>query len=92
MVAVSRSKENLDEHVAPLAEQGLSVVPVAADASTDDGIAAVMDQVRRTDGDLYGLVNIAGGAAPSTWMPVDPGDARRLARRCSPRTSRPRSS
>ena len=70
VVAVSRSKENLDEHVAPLAEQGLSVVPVSADASTDEGIAAVMDQVRRTDGDLYGLVNIAGGAAPSTWMPA----------------------
>ncbi len=70
VVAVSRSKENLDEHVAPLAEQGLSVVPVSADASTDDGVAAVMDQVRRTDGALYGLVNIAGGAAPSTWMPA----------------------
>jgi len=69
VVAVSRSKENLDEHVAPLAQQGLSVVPVSADASTDDGIAAVLDQVRRTKGDLYGLVNIAGGAAPATWMP-----------------------
>ncbi|MGO4446625.1 SDR family NAD(P)-dependent oxidoreductase [Mycobacterium sp. 2YAF39] len=70
VVAVSRSKENLDEHIAPLAKQGLPVVPVAADASTDEGIAAVMDQVRRTDGALYGLVNIAGGAAPSTWMPA----------------------
>jgi NAD(P)-dependent dehydrogenase (short-subunit alcohol dehydrogenase family) len=70
VVAVSRSKENLDEHVAPLAKQGLPVVPVSADASTDEGIAAVMDQVRRTDGALYGLVNIAGGAAPSTWMPA----------------------
>jgi NAD(P)-dependent dehydrogenase (short-subunit alcohol dehydrogenase family) len=69
VVAVSRSKENLDEHVAPLATQGLSVVPVSADASTDDGVATVLDQVRRTEGDLYGLVNIAGGAAPSTWMP-----------------------
>jgi NAD(P)-dependent dehydrogenase (short-subunit alcohol dehydrogenase family) len=73
VVAVSRSKENLDEHVTPLAQQGLSVVPVAADASTDDGIAAVIDQVRRTEGntegDLYGLVNVAGGADPSTWMP-----------------------
>jgi NAD(P)-dependent dehydrogenase (short-subunit alcohol dehydrogenase family) len=69
VIAVSRSKENLDEHVAPLAQQGLSVVPVAADASTDDGIAAVVDQVRRTDGELYGLVNVAGGADPSTWMP-----------------------
>jgi NAD(P)-dependent dehydrogenase (short-subunit alcohol dehydrogenase family) len=69
VIAVSRSKENLDEHVAPLARQGLAVIPVAADASTDDGVAAVLDQVRRTDADLYGLVNIAGGAAPSTWMP-----------------------
>jgi NAD(P)-dependent dehydrogenase (short-subunit alcohol dehydrogenase family) len=69
VVAVSRSKENLDEHVTPLAHQGLSVVPVAADASTDDGIAAVIDQARRTDGNLYGLVNVAGGADPSTWMP-----------------------
>ncbi|KUI40954.1 oxidoreductase [Mycobacterium sp. GA-1199] len=69
VVAVSRSKENLDEHVGPLADQGLPVVPVSADASTDEGIATVMEQVRRTDGDLYGLVNIAGGAAPSTWMP-----------------------
>ncbi|HME77144.1 MAG TPA: SDR family oxidoreductase [Mycobacterium sp.] len=69
VIAVGRSKENLDEHVAPLAQQGLSVVPVAADASTDDGIGAVIDQARNTDGDLYGLVNVAGGAAPSTWMP-----------------------
>src|SRR6201987_5858444 len=69
VVAVSRSKENLDEHVAPLGRRGLSVVAVAADASTDDGIATVIDQVRRTEGNLYGLVNIAGGAAPATWMP-----------------------
>jgi NAD(P)-dependent dehydrogenase (short-subunit alcohol dehydrogenase family) len=69
VVAVSRSKENLDEHIAPMAENGLSVVPVSADASTDDGVAAVLDQVRRTEGNLYGLVNIAGGAAPATWMP-----------------------
>jgi NAD(P)-dependent dehydrogenase (short-subunit alcohol dehydrogenase family) len=70
VIAVSRSKENLDEHVAPLAQQGLSVVPVAADASTDDGIGAVIDHLRRTEGRPYGLVNIAGGAEPSTWMPA----------------------
>ncbi len=69
VIAVSRSKENLDEHVTPLAQQGMSVVSVAADASTDDGIGAVIDQVRRTDGALYGLVNVAGGAEPATWMP-----------------------
>jgi NAD(P)-dependent dehydrogenase (short-subunit alcohol dehydrogenase family) len=69
VVAVSRSAENLDQHIAPLGRLGLSVVPVAADASTDDGIAAVLERVRDTDGDLYGLVNVAGGAEPSTWMP-----------------------
>ena len=69
VVAVSRSAENLEQHVAPLGGLGLSVVPVAADASTDDGIAAVLARVRDTDGDLYGLVNVAGGAEPSTWMP-----------------------
>ena len=69
VIAVSRSKENLDQHVAPLAQQGLAVVPVAADAATDDGIAAVIHHARRTEGDLYGLVNVAGGAEPSTWMP-----------------------
>jgi NAD(P)-dependent dehydrogenase (short-subunit alcohol dehydrogenase family) len=70
VIAVSRSKENLDEHVAPLARRGLPVVPVAADMSTDDGIATVMEQVGHADGDLYGLVNVAGGAAPATWMPA----------------------
>ncbi|MFC1402783.1 MULTISPECIES: SDR family NAD(P)-dependent oxidoreductase [Streptacidiphilus] len=70
VIGVSRSKENLETHVAPLAAQGLPVVPVAADASTDEGIATVMEQVARTEGDLYGLVNVAGGAAPSTWMPT----------------------
>ena len=73
VVAVSRSKANLDEHVGPLAERGLSVVSVSADASTDDGVAAVLDQVRtvasKTGARLYGLVNVAGGAAPATWMP-----------------------
>ncbi|RDH76522.1 SDR family NAD(P)-dependent oxidoreductase [Mycolicibacterium moriokaense] len=69
VVAVSRSERNLDEHVAPLSADGLSVIPVAADASTDDGIAAVLERVRATDGRLYGLVNVAGGAEPATWMP-----------------------
>ncbi len=69
VIAVSRSKENVDEHVVPLAQQGLAVVPVAADVSTDEGIAAVIEQAQRADGSLYGLVNVAGGAEPSTWMP-----------------------
>ncbi|QFG26139.1 SDR family NAD(P)-dependent oxidoreductase [Actinomadura sp. WMMB 499] len=68
VVAVSRSQDNLDEHVAPLAKAGLPVVPVAADASTDEGIATAMDAAANAQGDLYGLVNVAGGAAPATWM------------------------
>lgn len=69
VVAVSRSKENLDEHIAPMAAGGLPVIPVSADASTDNGISTVLDAVRGIDGDLYGLVNVAGGAEPATWMP-----------------------
>jgi NAD(P)-dependent dehydrogenase (short-subunit alcohol dehydrogenase family) len=69
VVAVSRSKENLDEHIAPLGAGVLLGILVAADATTYAGIGAVIDQVRATDGDLYGLVNVAGGAEPSTWMP-----------------------
>lgn len=69
VVAVSRSQDNLDEHVVPLADAGLAVLPVAADASTDDGIATVLEHARRADGTLHGLVNVAGGAAPATWMP-----------------------
>ncbi|CRZ18656.1 SDR family NAD(P)-dependent oxidoreductase [Mycolicibacterium neworleansense] len=70
VVAVSRSQDNLDTHVAPLADKGLKVMTVAADASTDDGIATVLEAARQADGALYGLVNVAGGAAPSTWMPA----------------------
>ena len=69
VIAVSRSQENLDRHIGPMMEQGLSIVGVAADASTDEGVAATLAAVRRTDGKLHGLVNVAGGAAPSTWMP-----------------------
>ncbi|WP_428847359.1 SDR family NAD(P)-dependent oxidoreductase [Mycolicibacterium cosmeticum] len=70
VIAVSRSKTNLDEYIGPLEQRGLPVIPVSADIATDDGIASVMAQVRRTDGALYGLVNVAGGAAPATWMPA----------------------
>jgi 3-oxoacyl-[acyl-carrier protein] reductase len=72
VVAVSRGQDNLDRHLGPLAADGLSVLPVAADVSTDDGVQATMDAVtaaaRRTGDELHGLVNIAGGAEPSSWM------------------------
>jgi 3-oxoacyl-[acyl-carrier protein] reductase len=69
VIAVCRCGDNLDRHVGALSAQGLSIVPVAADVATDDGVASVMEQARRASGDLHGVVNVAGGAAPSTWMP-----------------------
>ncbi|MDH6247923.1 SDR family oxidoreductase [Mycobacterium sp. OTB74] len=68
VVAVSRSQDNLDSHIGPLVAQGLPVVPVAADASTDSGIATAIAAAREA-GPLHGLVNVAGGAEPATWMP-----------------------
>ncbi|MFD4405037.1 SDR family NAD(P)-dependent oxidoreductase [Nocardia sp. NPDC058499] len=70
VLGVSRGAENLAKHVEPLANEGLKVVPVQADAATDEGVATVLEAARQADGDLYGLVNIAGGAAPATWMPA----------------------
>ncbi|WP_213571247.1 SDR family oxidoreductase [Rhodococcus sp. USK13] len=70
VIAVSRSAENLNTHIEPLVAEGLSIVPVAADAGTDEGIATVIAAAAKADGTLYGLVNVAGGAAPGTWMPA----------------------
>ncbi len=42
VIAVSRSEDNLGKHIDPMVAEGLPVVPVAADASTDDGIVTVM--------------------------------------------------
>ncbi|MDV3129857.1 SDR family oxidoreductase [Mycobacterium sp. 21AC1] len=70
VVAVSRSQDNLDTHIGPLVDKGLAIIPVAADAATDAGISTVLDAARGAETTLYGLVNVAGGAAPSTWMPA----------------------
>jgi 3-oxoacyl-[acyl-carrier protein] reductase len=81
VVAVSRGQDNLDRHLGPMVDEGLAVAPVAADASTDDGVSATLEAVRRAEGELHGLVNVAGGADPSTWMPstrVTRGDWREL--------------
>src|ERR1700756_4964302 len=68
VIAVSRSQDNLDKHIGPMRQEGLSVVPLAADASTDEGIARTLELARKTPGQLHGLVNVAGGAGPATWM------------------------
>ena len=69
VVAVSRSPEKLDRHIGPLVAEGLPVVPVAADAGTDAGIMTTLAAAEATGAPLYGLVNVAGGADPATWMP-----------------------
>ncbi|MHA7653460.1 SDR family NAD(P)-dependent oxidoreductase [Mycobacterium sp. ML4] len=69
VVAVSRGRDNLDQHIGPLIGEGLSVVPVAADVSCDAGVSVAVQAATHADGQLYGLVNVAGGADPSTWMP-----------------------
>ncbi len=68
VIAVSRSQEKIDKNLGPLISRGLPIVPLVADVSTDEGVAATIEQVRRTKGTLYGLANVAGGAAAPTWM------------------------
>jgi NAD(P)-dependent dehydrogenase (short-subunit alcohol dehydrogenase family) len=68
VIAVSRSAAKLERDIAPLAAQGLPVQPLAADISTDEGVSAAIEAAKRAPGKLYGLVNVAGGAAHSTWM------------------------
>lgn len=69
VIGVSRDRANLDKHLGPLLAEGLSVVPLSADVETDAGVAAVMDCVRDTEGDLHGLVTVVGGGPPPTWGP-----------------------
>ena len=70
VIGVSRRKENLDEHLGPMIAEGLSVIPVVADVETAEGVAAVMEAVENTEGDLYGLVTIVGGGPPASWGPA----------------------
>lgn len=70
VIGVSRGQENLDQHLGPMVSAGLSVIPVAADIETDEGVAAVMECVKKTPGDLHGLVTVVGGGPPTTWGPA----------------------
>lgn len=69
VIGVSRRQENLEQHLGPLIAEGLSVIPVAADVETDEGVAAVMECARQTKGNLHGLVTVVGAGAPQTWGP-----------------------
>lgn len=69
VIGVSRRQENLDQHLGPLIDEGLAVIPVAADVETAEGVAAVMQRTRDAQGQLYGLVTVVGAGAPQTWGP-----------------------
>ena len=68
VIGTSRSQEKLDRNLAPMVAEGLNVVPVLADIRTDEGIATTMAAALAAPGTLWGLANIAGGAAPESWM------------------------
>ncbi len=70
VVAVDNDRARLESQITPLCSQGLSIVPVVADALTEAGIFTVMEQARAADGELYGLVTVVGGAPPPTWGPA----------------------
>lgn len=70
VIGVSRGRDNLEQYLGPMIEQGLSVIPIAADVETDAGVATVMDCVRGTRGELHGLVTVVGGGPPQTWGPA----------------------
>lgn len=69
VIGVSRKQSNLEQHLGPLIEEGLAVIPCAADVETDEGVALVMKCVRATKGDLHGLVTVVGGGPAATWGP-----------------------
>jgi NAD(P)-dependent dehydrogenase (short-subunit alcohol dehydrogenase family) len=71
VIAVDRSQESLDRHIAPLIAEGLAMTPLVADVLAPEGIAAVIDAARAAKGDLYGLVTIVGGGPPATWGPAE---------------------
>ncbi|MCI4592370.1 SDR family oxidoreductase [Sphingobium sp. BYY-5] len=68
IIAAGRTQEKFDANIAPLIAQGLPIVPVIADVGTDEGVARVMEAALAAPGTLHGLANVAGGAAPQTWM------------------------
>ena len=67
VVAVDRSAESLEKHVAPLRAEGLAVVPFVADVLSNEGVASIMQKAKDADGELHGLVTIVGGATGAHW-------------------------
>ena len=70
LVVNGRSMETLEKTAAELAEFGVAVEAVAADVTTPDGRAAVLEAA----GDVDILVTNAGGPPPGLWSDWDRDD------------------
>lgn len=73
VLAVDRDDAPLEQLAADLAADGLSILPVVCDITTDEGVEAIGDAIDRhqaAHGDVRGLVNIVGGALLPDWGPA----------------------
>lgn len=70
VLAVDRSAESLEQHIAPIAAQGLPIVALIADLGDDKGIAETIEQANALSGELYGLVTVVGGVPDPFWGPA----------------------
>jgi NAD(P)-dependent dehydrogenase (short-subunit alcohol dehydrogenase family) len=73
VLGVDIRSEPLDALQADLAADGLGIVPLVADAGTDEGLAALgsaVDDLVAAHGPVRGVVNIVGGALPPDWGPA----------------------
>lgn len=67
VVGVDRSAENLARDLGPLVDSGLSIVPLAADIASDEGIAQILAVAEAQPGPLHGLVTVVGGIPDRYW-------------------------
>jgi 7-alpha-hydroxysteroid dehydrogenase len=73
VVLAARTKEQLDEIAAQVAERGRRAVVVPTDANDNDAVAALADACRDAFGRIDVVVNNAGGTAPRPLLDTSPG-------------------
>jgi NAD(P)-dependent dehydrogenase (short-subunit alcohol dehydrogenase family) len=69
VVGVDLDDERLATATAALDPDGLTFTPLAADVTTDEGVATVIDRAVDAHGAVHGLVNVVGGALAPHWGP-----------------------